>query len=218
MSQDSVNCNECGLLLDVASTTNFVTCGNCNTPLVVRRTGASIYTERAAAQTDITDSEYKRVVSPSVDAGSAVPTGNELSELRRQQEINRLENQLNRLDLEWEQKKEKYMMTGRYGHRYLPNKGSSVGGGIVVAVFGILWTIFAFGITTGFTWSLSEEQFGPPPIVRILFPLFGVFFVIFGISQSVRSYNKAEQYEQAHERYLSQRSKLFDEMDRVRLQ
>jgi hypothetical protein len=216
MQQDYVNCNHCGASLEVASTTNFVTCGKCGTPLVVRRTGASIYTERVETPTAITTTDLKGAVLTHSETAPPPVHEDELAELQRQNELNHLENQLNRLDLEWERNKEQHMVSGRYGHRYIPQKGSSVGSGVAVAVFGTLWTIFAFGITTGFTWSLSEDVFGPPPIVRVLFPLFGVFFVIFGIGWSMHAYHKADQYEQACRAYQGQRSRLLDQIARVR--
>ena len=51
-----------------------------------------------------------------------------------------------------------------------PKKGSE--GGIIVIIFGILWTILAFSITAG-------SPFGPIP--TIVFPGFGILFVIAGI-------------------------------------
>lgn len=216
MQREHVNCNQCGALLEVMTTTQFVTCGKCSTPLAIRRTGASIFTEPVEAPTAITTPGLSGATLTYSEEIPRRGEEDELAELQRRNELNRLENQLNRLDLEWERKKEQYMVSGRYGHRYLPEKGSSVGGGIVVAIFGTLWTIFAFGITTGFTWSLSEEVFGPPPIIRILFPLFGVVFVVAGIGWSMYAYQKADQYEQAHRAYLDQRSRILDQIERTR--
>lgn len=200
MQLDRVRCNTCRTLLEIAPTTNFVTCGGCEAELAVRRTGTSLFTEPIAGSAP----------SDAPPAPADPPPANQdlLQQLQRQQEINRLENELNRLDINWEREKEGYKVSGRYGHRYLPTKGSSVGQGLVLGVFGSLWTVFAFGITTGFTWSLSEDTFGPPPIIRILFPLFGVVFVIFGVASAVKAYQNAEGYEQAEQRYLSRKEQL----------
>jgi zinc-ribbon domain len=53
-------------------------------------------------------------------------------------------------------------------------------GSLYSVVFGIIWTIFAFWIGGNF----------PFPI-GILFPLFGVCFVIYGIVQTVYQFNNA---------------------------
>lgn len=217
MQREYVNCNQCGASLEVASTTNYVTCGKCGARLMVRRTGASIFTERVESPTTITTPDLKGAVLNYAEVAPAGVDADELTELKQRNELNRLENQLNRLDLEWERDKKRYMVRGRYGHRYIPQKGASIGGGIVVAIFGTLWTIFAFGITTGFTWSLAGDPHGPPPVIRVLFPLFGVVFVIVGIGWSVHSYHKAEQYADAWRDYEDQRSRLLDEIERIRV-
>ena len=38
------------------------------------------------------------------------------------------------------------MMRGRYGSRYVPSRGMSLLGGIVIAVFGVIWTVMAGGM------------------------------------------------------------------------
>jgi len=210
MSQENVNCNSCGAALSVTTHVNFVTCSRCNTPLAIRRTSSGTYTERAETTSDVTATPGRPALAPRLSDQPA------LAALQQQTELNRLENELNRLNLEWESEKERYMISGRYGHRYLPEKGSSVGGGCMIAAFGSLWVIFAFGITTGFTWSLDGDDFGPPPIIRILFPMFGVLFVIFGVMSSMRAYNKAEEYERAYDAYQSQHSELLDKIAKVR--
>lgn len=206
-----VPCNECGVEIEIASTTNFATCASCGAKLAVRRTGTSTFTERVAPPTDITTTPGLVGAVPLPEASTP-----RLSELERQSELNRLENELNRLDLEWDREKESYMIMGRYGHRYLPTRGTSLFGGVFITIFGTFWTIFACGITTGFTFRLDGERFGPPPIVSLIFPAFGVLFVIFGIVTSVNAYRKAEQYEHAHQSYLARRRRLLDEIRDVR--
>lgn len=202
MSVDRVSCSLCGEQLQVPDTTRYVTCGQCRTSLVVRRSGSSIYTEPVAAAS--TAPPASRTTSP------------DLRDLQRQQEVNRLENELNRLDIDWEKEKEEYKVSGRYGHRYLPKKGTSAAGGVLVTMFGIFWTIFAFGVTTRFTWQYAERDHGPPLIFDMLFPLFGVVFVISGIMWSVNAYRKAEAYEQAEQRYLDRKDRLREQLADLR--
>lgn len=221
MSQEQVNCNQCGATLTISRATNFVTCGSCDTSLTVHRTGFSTFTELTQKPTEITP-EPVRESAPAPNVERASGRRDELSELQRQNEVNRLENQLNRLDFEWEKEKEQYMITRRYGYgrdgygygeRYLPTKGGAVGGGIGLTAFGILWTIIAFAITSGFSSGPFEDSGSPFGIVSVVFPLFGVVFIFMGIVSSVMAYNKAEKYEQARRRYENRRSELMDKIE-----
>ncbi|PZD74357.1 hypothetical protein C1752_01107 [Acaryochloris thomasi RCC1774] len=102
--------------------------------------------------------------------------------------------ELAQLDREWQLERENYMISTRYGRRHIPSKSGSVFGGIIIVVFGILWTMMAASMASGSFLSL--------------FPLFGVFFTVAGIGVSIRSFVKAGQYKKAHERYLHRRQSL----------
>lgn len=100
------------------------------------------------------------------------------------------------LDRQWELERDDYKVTGQHGHQYTPTKGGSVFAGVAVATFGIIiWTAMAFSMAGGF----------------ILFPLFGVVMVCFGVGVSIWSYNKADSYERAQRRYRKRRRKLENE-------
>ncbi len=217
MTVGKIPCNQCGALIDVPGSANYVTCGSCNTPLAVRRTGSSLYTERVLGPTEIATPETAEKIAI-VSTNSAGAESSVLAELGRQNELNRLENELNRLDLDWDRAKEQFMISGRNGVRYLPTKSSSVGGGIMVAVFGVIWTSFACGITGGFSGLQGGDHFGSPPIIGVVFPLFGLLFIGFGIFTSMNAYNKASQYEGAQHRYMGRRRELLDKIDSVRSQ
>src|SRR6476620_2088786 len=69
---------------------------------------------------------------------------------------------------------------GRYSIK--PGRGPSAFGavgGIVGAIFGIFWTILAIAITSR---APSQAPFG---IVKVIFPLFGVIFVIASIAKAI---------------------------------
>ena len=110
------------------------------------------------------------------------------------------QNDVLQLDRAWELERENYMMTGRYGHRYIPGKSSSVLGGIFLAGFGVLWTIVTFSMASG----------GAPGLIGLVFPMFGVVFVLFGVVMSLTSFSKATQYEQAFENYQRRRQELLN--------
>ena len=108
-----------------------------------------------------------------------------LAEIKRQ-------NDIERLDREWQMERERYMVADRYGRRYIPNRGLSVLGGFVIVGFGILWTAFA-------------ASMGAPGF----FPLFGVIFILAGIVVSIFSFSKASEHDQAYERYRRRRAQML---------
>ena len=55
-------------------------------------------------------------------------------------------------------------------------------GSLFITMFGVLWTILAFGLVSS----------APFPI-NVIFPLFGVCFVLFGIAQTVFHFKNATQ-------------------------
>jgi len=54
-------------------------------------------------------------------------------------------------------------------------------GSIVVVIFGVFWTILAASLTSSF----------PFGIVGIIFPLFGLVFIILGVVQAIYHYKNA---------------------------
>jgi len=101
------------------------------------------------------------------------------------------QNDVAALDRAWAAERERYMVTGRYGNRYIPNKASSLMVGFIVAIGGMMWTIMA-------------ENMGAPAF----FPIFGVLFVLVGLGISIFSYMKADEYGKAYARYQQRRMKL----------
>lgn len=59
--------------------------------------------------------------------------------------------------------------------------GISFVGSVIAVIFGVLWTIVAASITANL----------PYRIIGVIFPLFGVLFVIMGIVQAVYNYKNA---------------------------
>ena len=108
-----------------------------------------------------------------------------------------LQNEVERLDREWQIECQRYMVQGKYGHTYLPNRGMSVLTGIVAVGFGVLWMTMT-------------ASMGAPP----LFTLFGVLFIAIGIGVSIYTFSKANAYEQAQERYQRRRRALLEQQDK----
>jgi predicted RNA-binding Zn-ribbon protein involved in translation (DUF1610 family) len=181
MSPEYVNCNQCGARLEVAPTTNFVTCSQCGHALAVKRTATSLFTELAG----IAPAVPRQVSQNTPDVQE------QLSELRRDTE-------LNRLDREWDRQREELMVRGRYGNRYQPTPTASIFTGIVAVVGGLIWMVFAFSIV---------NMDGPGGF----FPFFGIVFILFGVGVSIYTYSKAMQYQQAENSYKRRRAKLLGE-------
>jgi hypothetical protein len=177
MSLEIVSCNQCGARLEVASSTRFVTCRACGAQLAVQRSGTATYTEPASPQGD----PLARV-------------SEHLGEISQQ-------NELARIDREWELEREQYMVWGRYGQRWVTTRPMAVGVGLIGAVFGVFWTVMAFSITSQF-----PPGFGIGPAI---FPFFGLVFIAAAVGMGIYWYSRAAQYEQAQARYQERRQKLL---------
>jgi hypothetical protein len=114
-----------------------------------------------------------------------------------------VDEQVAQLDREWELERQQYMVVGRYGSQSLPTEGGSVVAGMIVAAFGLLWTLFAAGIASAFA---AVAPFGN---IVMLFPLFGVLFIVLGVGSAVTSYNKASAYRRAEQLYKQRREALL---------
>lgn len=110
------------------------------------------------------------------------------------------QNAVAQLDREWEMQRENYMVTGKYGARYKPTRGGSVIGGIVIALFGTFWTALASSIPAH-----------APVGIGVVFPLFGVLFIVLGVGSAIHSFTKADSYEKAEQRYQRRRQELLNE-------
>lgn len=138
----------------------------------------------------LTDEEFA-AAKAAVLAGDVRGAEPEPGVMQQQLDELRLQNEVTRLDREWELERDRYMITGRYGSRYLPNRTMSVLSGVVVVVFGIFWTGFASSIGGG------------------LFALFGVVFIAAGLGFSIYSYSRATAYETAYQEYQRRRAELL---------
>lgn len=153
----------------------------------LRRTGA------------LTDTEFARAKAKLLDAGA--PAGDAVADkLGEQLAEVRYQNELERLDREWQIEREKYMVADKYGRRHVPTVGGGIAGAAFIGVFGVFWTVMAFAITGG------APDFGPFVIAKVFFPLFGVAFTVFGVYLGIHSARKAEEYNRALAAYQRRRA------------
>lgn len=115
MNIQKVSCNSCGNLLQIETTTKYVTCNNCDTALELIQTGSSCYTkERSGNKT-------------------TVPTTNKISSNAV------IYTELEMLDRAWQNDLPSYMYKGT-----LPDVEykRNLAGGISAIVFSSVWIVF----------------------------------------------------------------------------
>jgi len=178
METDTLTCNSCGAPLDVPCSAKFVTCNHCSTQLAIRRSDSTTFTEQLNHLVEKTEQLSSR-----------------LDDLTTQ-------NELAALDREWELKREDFIVSGNDGHPIIPTVASSIIGGVMITVFGSVWTAMAGSITAIF------PPWGPFGIAKVAFPLFGVLFIIGGIATSIVSCSKAIKHREAERRYHRRRNEL----------
>ena len=113
------------------------------------------------------------------------------SDLNKEAEHLRLQNELNQLDLDWEHERESYKVRGRNGRRYIPSVPISIIAMIAGIVFGVAWISLM----------VSKGEPGLPTFFGLL-----IIFVVVG--RSLYDYTKARGYRQAQGRYQERRRQL----------
>lgn len=164
MEVSSVNCNNCGAPLEVGPGTNFVTCSHCGARLAVKRTATSSYTE------------LMEHIDRKTDAISA-----QLAEIARQ-------NELERIDREWDQERQGYLTKTKNGNQTEPNAAAGIVVAVVMGLFAVLWM--------GFTGTMGAPFF---------FPLFGFFFLGVAVFVGFASVTQAKKFTEAKARYEQRR-------------
>ncbi|HVK12286.1 MAG TPA: SHOCT domain-containing protein [Gemmataceae bacterium] len=149
----------------------------------------------------LSDDEFARakahlLANPPADA----PSGDHLADIRHQ-------NELARIDREWEIEREQYLINGRYGRRHVPTVGMGVATAALGGGFGIFWTVMAVSITSG------APDVGAFSTAKVFFPLFGVLFIAIAVGWGVYCVVRAQKYEAANRAYRDRRAVLSGERD-----
>ena len=110
------------------------------------------------------------------------------------------QNEISKLDREWEIEREKYMIVGAYGGRVIPDSLSSGLASIGILVFGISWVVLA----------ISFSGFVGQGWANILPPI-GLVFMVLGLFLSLRAFQKAGQDKAAYERYQRRREEILEQ-------
>lgn len=169
MDLERIACGNCGANLDVPEGVQFVTCRHCGSSLKVARTETAVFTEVLQ-----TLKEQSARIAENTD-------------------VLRLQNEIALLDQEWNRRSADLMIHGKEGRTSTPDKTSAVVGGVVITVFGLLWTVFA-GVMF-------------PPMA-----LFGLLFIGLGLWSSISAYGKAGQYELLQAEHDRKRQELLSRL------
>jgi hypothetical protein len=164
-----LTCGHCGAPLSAPSGTRFVTCGYCSARLEIHRSGEAIYTEVLEAIEAKTD------------------------QIAENLETIKIQNELERLDREWLQEREGYMIRGKHGATMLPSR-----------TLGTMMTVFA--VAFGLFWTMLAGAMFPPMAI------FGVIFIAIAVVSGVRGLHKAGQYERGQQAYEERRRELLESL------
>jgi DNA-directed RNA polymerase subunit RPC12/RpoP len=156
----SLACGHCGAPLEVPDGTRFVTCGYCSSKLEVHRSGGAIYTE-------VLEALQKRT-----------------EEIADDVEILKLQNELERIDREWQSDRERCMIRGKDGSLSEPSPVAGTIGGVVAIGIGIIW-IFIAG-----------SMFPPMALFGLAFIGIIVFNIFNNLKKSGDFGEKKQEYEQ----------------------
>lgn len=178
MRTEELTCNSCGAPLEVPEGASYVRCNHCRQQLAIRRSDSVTFTETVEDLVETTEA-----------------LSDQIEELTRQ-------NKLADLDRRWERDRERFMVKDSEGRLRMPNSGGAVVGGFVAVAFGVVWTAMAIGITSG---APAEGPFG---VARIVFPAFGILFIVGGFIAAMNQHQKAGEYRAAEQRYRAERREI----------
>lgn len=173
MKVTKVCCQGCGADLPVDESIRFATCNHCHARLEI-------------------------VHDPTVTHTRLLEhIGRNTEEMAGNLRVIELQNDLERLDREWDRRRERFMVTGKNGHRSIPTQaGSLILGGIMVFM----------GIVV---MSMTSQMGGPGP-------LFGLVFIGVAIFSAISGMSKSTSHQNAKNAFTRQRNDLIRQIERAR--
>ena len=111
----------------------------------------------------------------------------------------RYQNELARIDREWDIERRQFQIMNRYGRTFIPTVGMGITTAVVGGIFGAFWTAIALVITNASTSMLSDG--GPFALIGAIFPLIGVVFTLAAVGRGVYCCLLAQQYNEAYAAY-----------------
>ena len=172
MKITKVCCQGCGADLDIGEGLRFVTCNHCGSKLEVVHDATVTHTRHLER----------------IERTTQAMAGN--------LKVIELQNDLERLDREWDAERESLMIRNKDGGTSEPSAAASAFGGMILIVGGIVWMVFT-------------ASNGAPGI----FPLFGLVIIGFGIYSIANGASKAETFNSAQSIYQQRRSRMIRDIE-----
>lgn len=170
-----VCCQGCGADLEVDESVRFVTCNYCHAKLEI------------VHDTSVTHTRLMEKIEQTTDRMA----GN----LR----VIELQNDLERLDREWEVRRESFMQTSKNGRRYIPSVAGSVISGVIFSIVGVVM----LGIAA------SARGAG-------LLGFVGLGVVALGVWAAISGSSKANAYRREEDAYGVERNQLIARIESSR--
>jgi hypothetical protein len=117
----------------------------------------------------------------------------------------KVQQELESLDRDWETERAGLLVRDKKGRLHVPTTTGSLLGAGIMGGFGTLWTVMAVAITRN----------APMPLVGVIFPLFGVLFVVAAVAMGITGAQKAARFEEAQRRHQARRRKKLAELGEV---
>lgn len=175
MKVTKVCCQGCGADLQIDESVRYVTCNYCHTRLEVVHDETVTHTRLLDKIERTTDRMANNL------------------------KVIELQNDLERLDREWEHQRSSLMVRGKDGHVSVPSSVGSIAAGVLAIGIGIVWIIF--------TSSMHAPSF---------IPLFGLLIMGFAVFGMVSGTNKASAFQSGRERYEAERRNLISRLENER--
>jgi DNA-directed RNA polymerase subunit RPC12/RpoP len=174
MTLEPITCNNCGAALDVPPEANYVTCAYCASRLAVKRTSSVVYTE----------------VLQELDAR----TQRMAADLGRLQ----LQSELERIDHEWEQQRQPYLLRDRTtGATFEPGGPLTA---LSVVMTALASTLLGFFIVV---WSVVFRSDYSPAFLLLAFLALGLI-----VWATVARIRKLSRYQRAKSAYEARRAAI----------
>lgn len=175
MKVTKVCCQGCGADLQIDESIRFVTCNYCNARLEVVHDATVTHTRQL--------DKIQRTTE----------------QLAGNMKVIELQNDLERLDREWDNQRNSLLVRGKNGHVSEPSSTGSMVGGVIMIVFGVFWM--------GMASSIGAPSF---------FPLFGLLFIGFAIFNMINGTTKAGVYQSRLGDYEARRQGLVARLEQAR--
>lgn len=154
----------------------------------------------------LSESEFSRAKAALLNNPPAA-SGQQLGEhLADQLAEVKCQNELARIEREWEVERQQYLIRGQYGNTMVPTRGMGIAMAAIGGGFGLLWTIVAVSMM-----GMMPDGMGNFGFFQWLFPLFGVFFIVIAIGYGFYVHTRAQKYQEAYEAYKAARAAVRSE-------